>query len=158
MSNLVLSNRNFVRRNPERMGNFSTWTSFIDNLLNEDVSGMNSNNFNEGISTPKVNIKETDEAFTLEMAVPGYKKSDFVIDLENDTLSVSAEIKEAQEDSKENFTRIEFGYASFKRTFVLPETVEESKIEATYKDGILGLHIPKKEEAKPKPARTIKIG
>lgn len=158
MSNLVLSNRNFVRRNPERMGNFSTWTSFIDNLLNEDVSGMNSNNFNEGISTPKVNIKETDDAFTLEMAVPGYKKSDFVIDLENDTLSVSAEIKEAQEDSKENFTRIEFGYASFKRTFVLPETVEESKIEATYKDGILGLHIPKKEEAKPKPARTIKIG
>ena len=92
------------------------------------------------------------------MAVPGFKKSDFMIDLENETLSVSAEIKNEQEETNDTYTRKEFGYASFKRTFLLPDTVQEDKIEATYAEGILSLSIPKREEAKPKPARKITIG
>ena len=133
------------------------WTSFIDELFNDEMSSFKNMDFNKVISSPKVNIKESVDGYTLEMAAPGFKKSDFVIYLENENLSISAEIKTEEEQTKDNYTRKEFGYASFERTFILPDTVEEDKIEASYTGGILSLSIPKKEEAKPKPARTIKI-
>jgi HSP20 family protein len=114
-------------------------------------------NFNTGITLPKVNIRETSDAFWVDMAVPGMKKSDFQIDLDNQLLSISTELKQEKESNEENYTRREFGYSSFKRTFTLPESVDDSKINASYSDGILNIHLPKKEEAKQKPARTIKI-
>jgi HSP20 family protein len=154
---MLTKNGNVVKRNQHGLGNFPAWTSFIDELFNEELSNVKNINFNNGMTAPKVNIKESVDAYTLEMAVPGFKKSDFIVDLENETLSVSAEIKNEEERKDDNYTRKEFSYASFKRTFVLPETVEEDKIEARYTDGILSLNIPKKEEAKPKPARTIEI-
>ncbi|WP_223883330.1 MULTISPECIES: Hsp20/alpha crystallin family protein [Arenibacter] len=104
-----------------------------------------------------VNIKETAEAYFVEMAVPGLNKSDFKIDIDNQVLSISAELEEESEDKQENYTRREFGYSSFKRSFNLPETVNEEHIEAKYNEGILSVHLPKKEEAKQKPVRTIKI-
>ena len=159
MSNLMLTKQgNRLKRNQHRSGNFPAWSSFIDELLNEESGHIKNSDFNKGISSPKVNIKESIDGYTLEMAVPGFKKSDFMIDLENETLSVSAELKDEQEQSNDNYTRKEFGFASFKRTFLLPDTVQEDKIEATYADGILSLSIPKREEAKPKPARKITIG
>ncbi|MDX1783004.1 MAG: Hsp20/alpha crystallin family protein, partial [Aequorivita vladivostokensis] len=85
------------------------------------------------------------------------KKSDFQIDLENQLLSISTEVEEKSEEKEENYTRREFGYSSFKRSFTLPETVDEEKIKANYKEGILSIHLPKKEEAKQKPPRNIKI-
>ena len=103
------------------------------------------------------NIKEVIDAYIVEMAVPGLKKSDFNINLDNDVLTISAELEENKEDNNEKYTRREFGYASFKRTFNLPETVDDSKINATYNEGILTLHLPKREEAKQKPPRTINI-
>ena len=127
-------------------------------MFNDKLDSVKNTDFSKGISSPKVNIKESVDAYILEMAVPGFKKSDFVIDLENETLSVSTEVKTDEVQTKENYTRKEFGYASFKRTFILPDTVEVDKIEATYADGILSLNIPKREEAKPKPARKITIG
>ncbi|MEL4454746.1 Hsp20/alpha crystallin family protein [Lutimonas vermicola] len=158
MSNLVLTkNGNIVRSIQPGLGNFPAWTSFIDDLFKEESGYIKNADFNKGITLPKVNIKESVDSYTLEMAVPGFKKSDFVIDLENENLTISADIKTEEEETKEDYTRKEFGYSSFKRTFILPETVEEDKIEAAYTDGILSLNIPKKEEAKPKPARTIKI-
>ncbi len=158
MSNLVLTkNGNIVRRIQPGLGNFPAWTSFIDDLFKEESGYIKNADFNKGITLPKVNIKESVDAYTLQMAVPGFKKSDFVIDVENENLTISADIRTEEEETKEDYTRKEFGYASFKRTFILPETVEEDKIEAAYTDGILSLNIPKKEEAKPKPARTIKI-
>lgn len=158
MSNLVLTkNGNIVRRIQPGLGNFPAWTSFIDDLFKVESGNIQNADFNKGITLPKVNIKESVDAYTLEMAVPGFKKSDFVIDVENENLTISADIKTQEEETQEDYTRKEFGYASFKRTFILPETVEENKIEAAYTDGILSLNIPKKEEAKPKPARTIKI-
>ena len=105
----------------------------------------------------KVNIKETGDAYVVEMAVPGLKKSDFQIDLDNHVLSISTEMKEENEQKEDNYTRREFGYSSFKRTFTLPDSVDDSKIDAKYEDGILNIHLPKREEAKQKPARTIKI-
>ena len=112
---------------------------------------------NTGLSLPKVNIKDTADAFLIEMAVPGFKKSDFNIDLDNEVLSISTETKEENEQKEDNYTRREFGYASFKRTFNLPETVDDEKINANYKEGILSILLPKKEEAKQKPIRSIKI-
>ncbi|WP_417882560.1 Hsp20/alpha crystallin family protein, partial [Xanthomarina gelatinilytica] len=75
----------------------------------------------------------------------------------NDTLSISTEMKEEKEEKEANYTRREFGYSSFKRTFTLPESVDDNKIDASYQDGILNILLPKKEEAKKKPIRSIKI-
>ena len=91
------------------------------------------------------------------MAVPGLKKSDFNIDIDNQVLSISTESKEQSEHQEGNYTRKEFGYSSFKRTFTLPESVNEEKINATYNEGILSILLPKKEEAKRKPTRNIQI-
>jgi HSP20 family protein len=109
------------------------------------------------MSLPKVNIKETADAYFVEMAVPGLKKSDFQIDLDNQILSIATEVEEENETKEQNYTRREFGYSSFKRSFTLPETVDDGKIKANYNEGILSIHLPKKEEAKQKPPRNIKI-
>jgi len=136
---------------------FPTWSDWIDNFFSSDLPSVFTSNFNTGMTLPKVNIRETAEAFQVEMAVPGMKKSDFHINLDNQLLSISTELKQEEERKEENYTRREFGYSSFKRTFTLPESVDDSKIKASYIDGILNIHLPKKEEAKQKPARTIKI-
>ena len=106
---------------------------------------------------PAVNIKDNTEGFELELAVPGMKKDDFTVEIDNDVLTISSEIKTENEDKNENYTRKEFSYSSFKRAFTLPETVDGSKIDAKYEDGILKLTLPKKQEALPKPKRLIEI-
>ncbi|MDN3644045.1 Hsp20/alpha crystallin family protein [Lutimonas halocynthiae] len=157
MNNLMLTkNRNILQRDKRNLGNYGGWASLMDELFNDELQLAKSKDFNKGLSNPKVNIIESDEAYILDMAVPGFKKTDFIIGLENEELSIAAEIK-VEEDTKENYTRKEFVYASFKRTFLLPETVDDTAINASYTDGILTVSIPKKEEAKPKPARTIEI-
>jgi HSP20 family protein len=111
----------------------------------------------EDFSMPAVNVRETEDSHIMELAVPGMKKSDFKIELDNDTLIISAEKKNEQEENEKGYTRKEFNYSSFRRSFSLPNTVESDKIDASYKDGLLTITIPKKEEAKQKPARLIKI-
>ncbi|MCR9286424.1 MAG: Hsp20/alpha crystallin family protein [Bacteroidetes bacterium] len=114
-------------------------------------------------SIPAVNIKESDEGFNLELAAPGLGKEDFKLELENDILTISAEKKVEKETAEENenktekYTRREFSFQSFKRTFTLPETVDISNINANYENGVLLVNLPKKEEAKPQPARLIEI-
>ncbi|WP_422860485.1 Hsp20/alpha crystallin family protein [Flagellimonas sp. S174] len=107
---------------------------------------------------PAVNIRENEAGFELELAVPGAKKEDFKVEVDNELLTISSEGKTENVETKENFTRKEFAYTAFKRAFTLPETVDGSKIDATYEDGILKLALPKKEEALPKPKRFIEIG
>ncbi|MCA0931877.1 Hsp20/alpha crystallin family protein [Lutimonas saemankumensis] len=158
MNNLIVNKNGNILRKHNTMTGFPAWASFIDELFGEELGNSKVTNFNNGLSTPKVNIKENEDAYTLDMAVPGFKKSDFVIDVEDETLSISMEASKEEEKTEENYSRKEYGYASFKRSFSLPETVDEEKIEAIYKDGILSLSIPKKEEAKPKPARKIVVG
>jgi HSP20 family protein len=115
-------------------------------------------NYSETNTTlPAVNIKETDNAYLLDFAAPGYKKDDFIIEINNDVLTVSSEKKIENVEEDENFTKKEFSYESFTRSFNLPELVEGDKIKATYKNGILEIKIPKKEEAKPKPVKQIKV-
>jgi len=97
---------------------------------------------------PAVNIAETENEFHIEMAAPGLKKEDFKISLDKNVLSVSAEKKAENFDEGKKYSKKEYSYNSFVRSFTLPETVDHSKIEAEYTDGILKLSIAKKEDAK----------
>ena len=108
-------------------------------------------------SLPAVNITEGNEAYTIEVAAPGLEKKDFRIDLNNDVLTISSEREKGHEENKDQYTCREFGYESFSRSFNLPEMVDRENISASHKNGILFLNIPKKEEAKVKPARQIAV-
>ena len=132
--------------------------SWIDEVINKNLGAEFMSNFNTGITLPAVNVLDTANDYLVEMAIPGLKKSDFDISIDNDILSISAEVKSEYEDvENENYTRREFGYSSFKRTFTLPESVETDKISARYEDGILKVTLPKREEAKKKPLKNIKV-
>jgi len=110
-------------------------------------------------NTPAVNISEDDEQFTIELAAPGLDKKDLHINLNDDLLTISAENKEENNEEQEGkWTRQEFNYRSFCRSFSIPETVDRDKIKAVHKDGILRINIPKKEESKTTLSRDIKIG
>lgn len=134
-------------------------SNFFDDFFTKDLYDNNWLSFsNTGTSIPKVNIQESDNDFKVQMAAPGMKKDDFQVELDNNMLTISSTVSnEKNERGEGNYTRREFSYQSFQRSFHLPETVEVDKIQAKYNDGILNLVIPKKEEAKKKPVRTIKI-
>jgi HSP20 family protein len=111
-----------------------------------------------GTSIPAVNVKETNKHFELESAVPGFKKNDFKIDINNGILTISSEKKEEKEEKDGNkMTRREFEYSSFCRSFALPENVDDTAISAEYKDGLLKVEIPKKENSKSDKRKTINI-
>jgi len=112
---------------------------------------------NDKSDVPAVNIKENEKEFELELAVPGRKKDDFKIEINENVLTISTESKTEDNVEKDNYTRREFTYSSFKRAFTLPETIDEDKIKAIYTDGILKFTLPKKEEALPKPKRKIEL-
>jgi len=97
---------------------------------------------------PAANIIENDKTFEIEIAVPGMKKDDFKINLENNVLTVSTEKESEKSEETRNFTRKEFVYGSFRRSFTLPKIVETDHIKASYENGILKVELPKKEEAK----------
>lgn len=112
-----------------------------------------------GTTVPSVNILETNDNFLVEMAAPGMNKKDFKIELDNEILTISSERKTENELKEgDRFTRREFSYQSFQRSFHLPKSVvDESKIEAKYENGVLRVAIWKKEEAKALPPRKISI-
>ena len=131
--------RNFAPAFPALLGNF----------LNdfERVAPAHQHSF------PAVNVLESEESFKIELAAPGLKKEDFKVNIHEN----STEKKEETEETVGKYTRKEFNFSSFKRTFTLPKSVDSEKIVATYNDGVLGLELPKKEEAKPKEPRLIEI-
>jgi HSP20 family protein len=108
-------------------------------------------------TAPAVNVAESAEGYRIEVAAPGLQKSNFKLNLDQNRLSISAEKENKAEETNEKYTRREFSYSSFQRTFTLPTTVDSEKINATYTDGVLYVEIPKREEAKVKPARSIEI-
>lgn len=108
---------------------------------------------------PAANVKETENEFIIDLAVPGMKKKDFHIDIENGALCISSEKEEESEEKSEDYTRKEFSYSSFSRSFRLPESINEDKIKAKYEDGVLIVTLPKREEAKKMSAKKeIKVG
>jgi len=102
----------------------------------------------ERYNVPAVNIKENFTNFVIELAVPGYKKENFAIEVEENVLKVSSELSTTKEEESSKFTRKEFNYNGFKRTFKLSEAVVVDDINAVYEDGILHITLPKKEEEK----------
>lgn len=130
----------------------------FEDLFTTDWLGGTTNVNKIGFNTPAVNVKETDEGFQVELAAPGLVKEDFNIELDNDLLVISSEKKsESESEEKGKYTRKEFSYTSFKRSFTLPETADANKIEASYENGMLLIKLPKKEEAKVQPKRLIEI-
>ncbi len=106
---------------------------------------------------PSVNIYETEHEFVLEFSAPGYKKDDFQIELEKDLLSISGNTKKEESTEKRSYSRREFSTSSFKRSFTIPTSVDTEKINANYEEGMLIVKMAKRDEAKPKPPRTIQI-
>ncbi|MBO6881733.1 Hsp20/alpha crystallin family protein [Winogradskyella sp.] len=158
MSNLVKTSNNGSDSNTSLgFRSLPSLSSWMDDIFNKSFGNEFVSNFNTGITLPAVNVLDNDDEYIVEMAVPGLKKSDFDVNIDNQLLSISAESNTENEDTDENYTRREFGYSSFKRTFSLPETVETDKIKAKYEDGLLKVMLPKRDEAKKKPLKQIKI-
>jgi HSP20 family protein len=117
---------------------FKPWNEWFDN------SGA----MRKVATMPAVNITENKNMYNVSMAVPGMKKEDFVIDVDGNMLSISAQKEEEKENKEDKYTRKEYSYSSFSRSFTIPEDVNRDTIEASYTDGVLKLVLPKKEETK----------
>jgi len=131
--------------------------SVFSRFFDDDIFDWSSRHYsNTNTTLPSVNIKENTDDYTVEMAAPGLKKEDFKVELDNDVLTIACE-KEEQKEEQSKYSKQEFCYLSFSRSFTLPSTVKNDAIKASYKDGILSVVIPKKEEAKPLPPKTITI-
>ena len=127
-------------------------TDFFDNNRFFDADWMK--RFQE---IPAVNVREKNNEFLIELAAPGLKKKDFEITVENGILTIMAERKEEKEQKDENFTRKEFSYENFTRSFTLPENVNPEKVDAHYEDGILMLTVAKKEVVAEKKPKAIAV-
>jgi HSP20 family protein len=132
----------------------SFWPSYMPDLFDDNFFPVMSNGTS---STPAVNISENEKSYVLELAVPGINKKDLRIDINEDVLTISSEMKNEKEEDKEGYKRKEFSYSSFCRSFNIPEDANREKIEANYKDGVLIVGIPKQAEAKNKITRQISI-
>lgn len=119
---------------------FPNFPSLYDDFFKDDFFKK----WTTGTSMPAVNINEADEKFEVEVAVPGLNKEDFKIDVDHNILTISSEKKEEKEEKDKKFTRKEFSFSSFSRSFSIPENVDAEKISARYDNGILKLELPKK--------------
>ena len=118
--------------------------AYWDDFFNDRVFNNNSHAQRKNIS-PAVNIIEADNEFKIEVAVPGLGKNDFNIEVEDDVLTFSSVEKEKKEEKMPNYTRREFNFSSFKRSFQLPETIDQDQIKATHIEGVLTITLVKKE-------------
>lgn len=127
---------------------FKPWNDWF-----ETGSGL----LNRTLTVPAVNITESHDEYRLSIAAPGMKKEDFDISLDGNMLTISCEKEEQQEEKDQRYTRKEYNYSSFSRSFNLPDEVTREKIQAQYTEGILHLSLPKKEEARKLIARSIAV-
>ncbi|WCT13425.1 Hsp20/alpha crystallin family protein [Mucilaginibacter jinjuensis] len=134
-----------VKFNPEKRNGslLPGFSDVFDSIFNDTF-------FNDRMVTrvPAVNISETENNYHVELAAPGLKKEDFKMTLERNQLTVSVEQSTDHQDSKKNYSKREYSYSSFVRSFTLPDSADDSKIDAIYTDGVLCIDIAKREEAK----------
>lgn len=128
-------------------------SDMVNNLFDNDLGDF----FGKRFSDPSANIIENSDSFQLEIAAPGLNKEDFKINLENNILTISAELEDQKREDGKNYTRKEFYYGSFSRAFTLPKTIDLDKIRADYENGILKVELPKKDEAKVELKKQIPI-
>ena len=133
------------------------WGTF-DNLFNDFFEGeFTPRKFVRAGSVPAANIKETEKDFQIELAVPGRTKEEFKIELNEDLLSISSESSKNKEEKKEGFTKREFNYSSFKRSFRMPEIADAEGVNANYDNGLLTISIPKLEAEENLKRREIAV-
>ena len=134
------------------------YPSFMEDFF-DDNWPVRGKMFGDNSQLPAVNIKEEDDNFTIELAAPGMDEESFDVSIENNTLTISVEQSDSKndQDNEGRYTRQEFNYSSFKRSFSLPESVDEDTIDASYEKGVLSIIVPKREEAKQKAPRQIKV-
>jgi len=136
---------------------FPSLPSLLDDFLNRNWADSTLATAKGWGTLPAVNICENNNEYIIDLAAPGMKREEFRVEIANNVLTISSQ-REEKEDNM-NFTRREFNYQSFQRSFTLPENkVEGEKISAKYTDGILRITVPKKDEAKVKPIKQIAIG
>ncbi len=135
------------------------YPSVFNRFFDDDLFNWSNQHQSPANATlPSVNIKEGDKSFEVQMAVPGFKKEDFKIELNHNLLTISSESKVEKETKEDEcYTCREFSYQSFSRSFTLPDSADNEKISAKYEDGILKVSIDKKKEALVKPSRLIDI-
>ena len=133
--------------------NNNVFPSLINEFFNDDF-GMNF--INRSHSVPSVNSLENNDSFEIDLAVPGMKKEDFTIELNDKVLVISSETSNTIENDKMRLN--EFNFSSFHRSFRVPDSVDQDKIKANYKNGILKIKLPKRKESISKPNRVINIG
>ena len=126
-------------------------------IFSDLFDGMEPRQHQWGFNRPAVNIVEEKDGFNIEMAVPGLNKTDFNIDLDRNILTISASREEENNEDNVNYRRREFNYWNFSRSFTIGDKINAEKIKADYNDGILNITLPKKEEAKDKGPKAIKI-
>ena len=127
---------------------------FMPDFFNDDLFQSIPDRTSSG---PALNIKENEKSYILELAVPGIDRKDLKIDINDDVLTISSETKNEKEENRDGYKRKEFSYSSFCRSFYIPENANTEKIEASYKDGVLTVGIPKQDEEKTKITRQINI-
>jgi HSP20 family protein len=137
---------------PSLRNDFLTNRFFMPRLFD-----MDDDLWSNTISTPPANISETEKEYKVELSVPGLKREDIHIDVEDGAITISSEKEEESNEEKKNFSRREFSYSSFSRTFQLPEDIDENNINAKYENGMLCVTVPKKETSVSKPKKQIKI-
>lgn len=130
--------------------------AYWDDFFNDRVFN-NNNQTQRKNAAPAVNIIEADNDFTIEVAVPGLSRNDFNIEVEDDVLTISSVEKENKEEKMPNYTRREFNFSSFKRSFQLPETIDQDQIKASHKEGVLSITLVKKEEEIQKAPKQIEV-
>lgn len=126
---------------------FRPWNEWFDN------GGL----WGRTMNIPAVNIIEQKDDFMVSLAAPGLKKDDFRIDVEGNMLTISSEKEETKEEKDKKFTRKEYSYSSFSRSFTLPDEINKEKIDARYEDGVLKISLPRKEESKKIAAKHIAV-
>ena len=136
-----------------KYNNNNVFPSLINEFFNDDF-GMNF--LNRSHSVPSVNSLENNDSFEIDLAVPGMKKEDFTIELNDKVLVISSETSNTIENDKMRLN--EFNFSSFQRSFRVPDSVDQEKIKANYKNGILKIKLPKRKESISKPNRVINIG
>ena len=135
-------------------GNAPSLGTLLSDLL--DTDSFFNDTYLRKSWVPSVNVKEDEKCYELDFAVPGLKKDDFKIEVDRGVLTISAESKSEKEETDKKYTRKEYNYSSFSRSFTLPDNVNEEQLEAKYEDGVLKVVLTKKEEEKSN-KKTIKI-
>ena len=120
-------------------------------------AGLDFPSMRTGVTVPSVNVSETPKEFKLEVAAPGLERKDFNLEVDNHVLCISAEKEEEKKEKDGEFTRKEYSFNSFSRTFTLPENVKENEIDAKYENGVLKVVVPKMKETTVKATRKIAV-